>query len=127
MDQTNTIALISRATAGDAGSRSSDRLRIGVLVPRGPLPAWTAHLLAQLKQCNFTDPILIVDAQSVVEHRAALNQMFFRLWRKWDRRFFKAGDGKEPSLTFLDDISRLEIATARGDVEELFSANLDVL
>jgi hypothetical protein len=70
---------------------------------------------------------LIVDAQSVVEHRAALNQMFFRLWRKWDRRFFKAGDGKEPSLTFLDDISRLEIATARGDVEELFSANLDVL
>jgi hypothetical protein len=93
------------------------------------------HLLVQIKQSSFADPVLVMDGRKAPDGHGSWKYAFFRLWRAWDRRFFKSQDGDELSFSGVD-ISRIEISSSRlgaatsvtpADLAKLLSAELDVL
>jgi hypothetical protein len=93
------------------------------------------HLLVQMKQSSFAEPVLVIEAQKSLDDHGSWKHALFRFWRAWDRRFFKSADGDELSLGGAD-IPRIEISSSRlgaatsvtpADLAKLFSVELDVL
>jgi hypothetical protein len=64
---------------------TAPRLRLGLLVPRGKLPAPAAQIVENLRDCDFVEIVASITVELRARVQAPVGPVLYRLYRWWDR------------------------------------------
>jgi hypothetical protein len=86
------------------GGATAPRLRIGLLIPSGPLPFLAAETIRHLNSCDFASIVALVAAKGRRRDSSATGPLLYRLYRQLDERAHPAAT-RAVAATAVDSIA----------------------